>query len=569
MAHHRRLFHLVLLALLALGVAGSALAAPRAATTGDPTAVPAAEVRALQEAITQGLVAADPTTDGGVAEILGIEREEIAPGIAHYSYRLRTGPGPYDFIGLHRVTRERRPGVAAPSRHGFFYQHGSAKDFRGMMLPGTLSPSAPDDFGMGAYLARNGVDVWGIDQGWCLIPADQTDATPFAGWGMDRAVRDLRIGMIVARTVRALTGGGLGRLILAGYSSAVLTTGALLNAETQVPAPFRQAGAWIPIDSEFRTTSPERLEADIANLRAQLDAGEYLSAVIFKPIGELARTLPDEESPFLPGFTNLQAMLFLSAFPGVVGPAPFHFWAGNFDESGFPSDLRLTPLPAALDFLETAIAWEPTRWVLDTYLITAGVESAEFDGHLSEVAVPILGVASGGGGLAPDMGYSNTLFGSTDKQVLVVSDGSPAEIDVGHIDLFTWPGAEQAMWRPVLDWILAHPMGAGSGRVADWFEGEEQPVAAAPTVARDRLAVSPNPARGAFTVSFALATGGAAQLDLLDVSGRRVRSLDLGGFGPGTHRVSVDGLGTLVPGVYLVRVADADGMRTQRVAVVR
>nr|MEE4268072.1 hypothetical protein [Candidatus Krumholzibacteria bacterium] len=36
-------------------------------------------------------------------------REELPGNVAHYSYRMRVGWGPHDFIKLHRVVKERRP----------------------------------------------------------------------------------------------------------------------------------------------------------------------------------------------------------------------------------------------------------------------------------------------------------------------------------------------------------------------------------------------------------------------------------------------------------------------------
>jgi len=85
-----------------------------------------------------------------------------------------------------------------------------------------------------------------------------------------------------------------------------------------------------------------------------------------------------------------------------------------------------------------------------------------------------------------------------------------------------------------------------------------------------RLAVLgawPNPARGAFSVSLALPDGGrGARLELLDLAGRRVAEVPLGGYGPGTHVVPLRAAG-LRPGVYLVRLAAGGSLSTRKVAV--
>ena len=67
--------------------------------------------------------------------------------------------------------------------------------------------------------------------------------------------------------------------------------------------------------------------------------------------------------------------------------------------------------------------------------------------------------------------------------------------------------------------------------------------------------VWPNPARGTdLTVEFSLPDAQAARLELLDVSGRLVAVRDVGGLGPGVHRVNVAAGRRLAPGVHLVRL---------------
>jgi hypothetical protein len=65
----------------------------------------------------------------------------------------------------------------------------------------------------------------------------------------------------------------------------------------------------------------------------------------------------------------------------------------------------------------------------------------------------------------------------------------------------------------------------------------------------------PNPARGGLEVEFALPTGSRAGLELLDVTGRRVRSLEVLGAGP--HVAKLTNLGGVAPGVYLPAAARA------------
>jgi hypothetical protein len=78
-----------------------------------------------------------------------------------------------------------------------------------------------------------------------------------------------------------------------------------------------------------------------------------------------------------------------------------------------------------------------------------------------------------------------------------------------------------------------------------------------------------NPAVGDIVVVFSLPDARAATLELLDITGRRVVSQDVGSLGLGRHTVTL-GAGThYAPGVYLVRLNQAGRSVTVRAAVIR
>jgi hypothetical protein len=79
----------------------------------------------------------------------------------------------------------------------------------------------------------------------------------------------------------------------------------------------------------------------------------------------------------------------------------------------------------------------------------------------------------------------------------------------------------------------------------------------------------PNPSRGRLAVTFRLPDARPAALDLLDVRGRTVMHRDLTAFGPGQHSVDLDGQGNLAPGVYMIRLTQADRTERQKVAIIR
>ncbi len=80
----------------------------------------------------------------------------------------------------------------------------------------------------------------------------------------------------------------------------------------------------------------------------------------------------------------------------------------------------------------------------------------------------------------------------------------------------------------------------------------------------------PNPARGLVSVEFGLTHGGACEVGVYDLSGRRVALLDKSVRPAGNHQVRWSGLNDegqpVSPGVYLYRVQAGEQIRTGRVA---
>jgi hypothetical protein len=88
------------------------------------------------------------------------------------------------------------------------------------------------------------------------------------------------------------------------------------------------------------------------------------------------------------------------------------------------------------------------------------------------------------------------------------------------------------------------------------------------TVAFALEGVWPNPARSSgLNVAFALASDASARLELLDMSGRRVVTQEVGVLGAGRHTVDLARGQKLAPGVYWVRLTQAANQRVTRAAV--
>jgi hypothetical protein len=82
-------------------------------------------------------------------------------------------------------------------------------------------------------------------------------------------------------------------------------------------------------------------------------------------------------------------------------------------------------------------------------------------------------------------------------------------------------------------------------------------------------AISPNPARGEFTLRWSVPASGPATIDLLDVAGRRVRGAPVDSRGARDGEARFDGLEHLPAGLYWVRLRQGNQAVTKRVALIR
>lgn len=114
----------------------------------------------------------------------------------------------------------------------------------------------------------------------------------------------------------------------------------------------------------------------------------------------------------------------------------------------------------------------------------------------------------------------------------------------------------------------AHVGGVTYGTPIFAFPTSGEPGATAP--AASKLGpVHPNPVRSALTVAYELAAPQDVTLEVVDVLGRRVRTLDLGARPAGPSEARIEAAG-LAPGLYVVRLlSGGEVIGTRRVTVVR
>ena len=394
-----------------------------------------------------------------------VERHRLVDNIYEYSYVIPTGNGPHDRVGVHRVVQGEN-GVPRPCNQAIFLVHGDLLNFTNAFLRGGSSPDS-----MPVFLARRGVDVWGIDLAWTLVPANTTDFTFMKHWGLQRNIQDVEQALSFARLVRTQTGSPGNQLVLLAWSRGGWIGYGLLNQESQMSIQGRNVRAYIPVDTLFEIQNPtiKGTICDLANSTgADLQAGTYAySTAIDVEFGQLAIGDPNGLSPFFPPpYTNRDASLILGAAAyRLDGPGFFaefyHYVGGTFpggDIWAIPDGLVYTHFDRWNSLLASSSPFQAVRLIHDTYTISCGATRTPFDNHLSDITVPVFYVGAGGG-----FGRSGldtlTLLGSQDVSTHIISFYPPeqAALDFGHIDLFNAQDAENLVWSPIYQWLSEHP----------------------------------------------------------------------------------------------------------------
>ncbi|NVJ20316.1 MULTISPECIES: hypothetical protein [Myxococcus] len=438
----------------------------------------------LRDSATAALVSGASALDGvaSTASTQQASRQHVFGDVAHYRFELKVGPGVHDTITVHRVVKERAPWVPARASRAVFMVHGDAWGFEAAFLSSVDSAYVPVNQSIAAYLAQEGVDVWGIDMRWVGVPAGTTDFGFMAGWNLGTHAKDVGTGLLLARTLR-LAGGNLGSMNLLSWSRGTMVAYAYLNSEARLPKLLRQVDGFIPVDMAVRHAPQFAQQQQWAcerhtALKARRDSGVTEGGLLgsapgitLQYIGMFAATAPDAPSPLLPddvfgpgtGRPSNRRAAIVSAAATYALLAPlqpltpgYHLMAGIPDASGLPGSLKYTSEPYLYEYAQRAAPYQSLNEVVESEAWTCGL-NVPYDDHLKSVKVPVLYVGAGGG--VGEYGvHSATLLGSTDVTSLVVRDlpTSSRALDFGHADLFLANTARQRVWQPILQWVRAH-----------------------------------------------------------------------------------------------------------------
>lgn len=389
-----------------------------------------------------------------------MNRENIPGGYAHYIFDVPVGHGQFDIVRLHRVVHEKRAFHPVRTKGEIFMIHGGFQDFDDIFLTAGSMDRNPET-SLPVYLASRGIDVWGIDLGWTLVPLSTDDFTFMKEWGVERDADHTLKAMTLARLIRGLTGQGFGKLNLMGFSYGVPVAYAAAGKETQQHPLFRDIKGIIPVEAGMKydpadDASRNEMCIQAAGFKAILDGGTYVNnqGIVLAQFGNLALSDPTGDSPFVPGFDNLSAALFIGIVPGANPPAPFwHFVGGTLG----PIDFLYTDTDRWLNLLPNLDPYMPFKTQYDFRACQCDEEESSLDDYLGEISIPILYLGAGGGfGMLGE--YTSTLTASTDISGHVVSLQPPANrnMDFGHADMFLGEDAAVLVWGVLYKWLINH-----------------------------------------------------------------------------------------------------------------
>ena len=392
-----------------------------------------------------------------------VDRIVLGGDIVHYRFDVKVGPGKFDVIRLHRIVREKHPYQPIDTVGGVLLLPGGPNYFEAIFMAPLISKVPAWDQSITVFLAKNKVDVWGMDYSWALVPAAQSDFNFMKSWGVARDAQHAEIALALARAIRGATGQSSGLLDVLGFSYGGAVAYSAAGDETQKPRALRSIRGLISADMPMRFQeqflrdwSCTWRDADQANL----DAGIYSddSGVFDTQLYDLAISAPDDPSPFFPGLTNYLAIEFVGASTWSLNASPifWHFVAGYLDENGIPTDLRYTDSRVWRDLVGNVPPHFPMQADWDTDALFCGVD-VPFAANLQKIAVPILYVGAAGG-FGTYGYYTTTLTASTDitKFTVQFQPDDQRMLDFGHGDLFLAKHADKLVWKPILDWIVAH-----------------------------------------------------------------------------------------------------------------
>ncbi len=436
----------------------------------------AADGQAATSATAQAAVPSDEpvaTTSAALTAesgpVLEVSRAVISGDVFRYTFILRVGDSPNARLHITRVVRERAPFLPRATTSAVMMLHGDFATFNSNFAPTVGAPagSAAPEGGLGVYLAKRDIDVWGVDRRWTNANVEASATSDFAGMTFAQELSDIGRALAFARLTRGATGSGLGRITLAGFSRGGQLAYEYVAGETQKPAATRHVAALVPIDvyakiSPADETYRQNACASAAYEKDAVANGTFDSDNSFQiTVGTLAATAPGDITPykdFLGEITNHDALVgFLGQTYYFFTPTPVYHLGGTVITDGTPKAMRFSAEPVVERWLASAPYHQALAESADGDAIWCGDAPRPVADHIADIRVPLyyLGAAGGFG----DHGlYTTSLVASTDVTTHVVRQLPVAQEaeDYGHGDLLYASTAPTLAWKGLATWLSHH-----------------------------------------------------------------------------------------------------------------
>jgi len=92
-----------------------------------------------------------------------VDRTVLGEDVVHYRFDVVVGPGRFDVIHLHRIVREKEPYKPIHTVGGVLLLPGGPNYFEAIFMEPLISKVPAWDHSITVFLAKNKVDVWGMD----------------------------------------------------------------------------------------------------------------------------------------------------------------------------------------------------------------------------------------------------------------------------------------------------------------------------------------------------------------------------------------------------------------------
>lgn len=339
---------------------------------------------------------------------------------------VQVGPGPFDKIGIHRITKN----ICGCQPATIVLVPGSNSDFNTSFQK------------MATFLASRDIDVWGIDFRYSSVP-NNIDSNPycsvadcsfFKDQNTDLHLSDLDIIVKMAE----LTSRD-GKVFIGGWSQ-----GAYFTYRYAINNPNLKG--IIPIDVVYNldptfTDIADKTRIDITSRMAKINSGIYYEDVLtLKFIAYQAFINPDSPSQVIPGLTNKQAALFALTQTYRLGVNPIPNFIYN---QGDLNGLKYTDLNFAI---QQGLSLNSFQSILTLTELRQQWLSPE----IPNINIPILYIGA-------EHGFGT--FGLyTPNKIHEFNPNIDTHIipDYGHSDLIYSNRGESNVWIVVYEWIRRH-----------------------------------------------------------------------------------------------------------------